>query len=46
MQKPDSPAGGYAVGLVFLPYLFLPMLAFGNAEYTGTKGTLEPSLAV
>lgn len=27
--------GGYAVGLIFLPYVFIPMLAWGNAEYQG-----------
>ena len=27
--------GGYAVGLIFLSFVFLPMLAFGNAEYQG-----------
>jgi hypothetical protein len=25
--------GGYAVGLIFLPIIFYPMLAFGDAEY-------------
>lgn len=27
--------GGYAVGLIFLPVIFLPMLAFGSAQYEG-----------
>lgn len=27
--------GGFAVGLVFLPVIFLPILAFGNAKYQG-----------
>ena len=25
---------GFAVGLFFLPYVFLPIIAFGSAEYT------------
>ena len=25
--------GGFAAGLIFLPYIFMPMLAFGNARY-------------
>ena len=26
---------GFAVGMIFFPYIFLPMLAFGNAQYQG-----------
>ena len=26
---------GYTIGLFFLPFIFLPMLAFGDAEYQG-----------
>ncbi len=25
--------GGYAIGLIFLPFIFYPMLGFGSAEY-------------
>lgn len=28
--------GGYAAGLVFFPYIFMPILGFGRAEYCGT----------
>lgn len=28
--------GGYAAGLIFFPYIFVPMLAFGKAQYQGT----------
>lgn len=28
---------GYAVGLIFLPVIFLPMLGFGNAQYVGPQ---------
>lgn len=27
--------GGYAVGLIFLPFIFFPILAFGDAKYVG-----------
>ena len=27
--------GGYAVGLIFLPFVFYPMLAWGSARYIG-----------
>lgn len=29
---------GYAIGIILLPFIFLPMLAFGGATFTGTKG--------
>ncbi len=28
-------SGAFAVGLIFLPYVFLPILGFGSAEYIG-----------
>ena len=37
---------GYAVGLVFLPQVFVPMLAFGSAAYHGVPGvTSAPAAA-
>lgn len=27
--------GGYVLGLIFLPFIFYPMLAFGDAQYCG-----------
>lgn len=37
---------GYAVGLVFLPQVFVPMLAFGSAAYHGVPGvTSAPTAA-
>jgi hypothetical protein len=30
--------GGFLVGLIFLPVIFLPMLAFGSAQYIGPGG--------
>jgi hypothetical protein len=26
---------GFAIGMIFLPFIFLPMLAFGSAQYQG-----------
>jgi hypothetical protein len=26
---------GYAVGMILLPFIFYPMLAFGDAQYQG-----------
>ena len=28
-------SGAYALGLIFLPYVFVPMLGFGSAQYYG-----------
>ena len=29
---------GYTLGLIFLPFIFLPILAFGSAQYQGPDG--------
>jgi hypothetical protein len=29
---------GYTLGLIILPFIFLPILAFGSAEYQGPQG--------
>jgi hypothetical protein len=31
----NGECGGYVLGLLFLPIIFYPMLAFGDAEYQG-----------
>ena len=28
---------GYTVGMIFLPFIFYPVLAFGNAQYLGPQ---------
>ncbi len=33
LAKNFGKGGGFAAGLVFLPYVFLPVLAFSKAEY-------------
>ena len=35
LAKAFDKSGGFAVGLIFLPYVFLPILGFGDAEYIG-----------
>ena len=30
---------GFAIGLVFLPFIFYPILGFGSAQYQGPVGT-------
>jgi len=36
---------GYTLGLIFLPIIFYPMLAFGSAEYQGPAGASAPIAA-
>lgn len=35
MAKVFGYGGGFAVGLIFLPIIFYPLLAFGNSKYIG-----------
>ena len=35
LARAFGKGGGFAVGLIFLPYIFIPMLGFGDAEYYG-----------
>jgi len=35
--------GGYAAGLILLPIVFFPMLAFGKAAYLGADGSGAPA---
>ncbi|MBU6323995.1 MAG: signal peptidase I [Bacteroidetes bacterium] len=30
----------FAIGMIFLPFLFFPILAFGNAQYLGPGGAV------
>ena len=40
LSKSFGKDEGYTVGLIFLPFIFLPILGFGNAEYKGPAGTM------
>jgi len=33
LSKSFGKSSGFTVGLIFLPFVFLPMLAFGDAKY-------------
>ncbi len=35
---------GFAVGMIFLPIIFYPILAFGDATYVGKSEALPPAL--
>lgn len=35
LAKAFGKTGGYAAGLIFLPFVFMPMLAFGDSTYLG-----------
>jgi hypothetical protein len=36
-------SGGFAAGLILLPIVFFPMLAFGKASYLGADGSGAPT---
>ncbi len=36
--KSFGKSTGYAIGLILLPFIFLPMLAFSDATYQGPAG--------
>jgi hypothetical protein len=35
LAKAFGKGVGFGIGLVFLPFIFMPLLAFGDARYTG-----------
>ena len=36
LAKSFAKGSGFAVGLIFLSFIFVPILAFGSAQYVGT----------
>ena len=38
LAKAFGKGGGYVAGLILLPFIFYPMLAFGDAQYVGAGG--------
>jgi ABC-type sulfate transport system permease subunit len=42
LAKAFGKGAGFALGLIFLPFVFMPMLAFGDAQY---EGAAQPALA-
>ena len=43
LAKAFGKKSSYAVGLLLLPFIFLPMLAFGDANYLGPNAADKPS---
>jgi len=36
--KSYGKSAGYGIGMILLPFVFVPMLAFGDAKYQGPAG--------
>ncbi len=43
LAKSFGKSAGFALGILFLPVIFLPMLAFGKSEYIGPNGEKQNS---
>lgn len=41
LSKSFGKSEGYTIGILLLPIIFLPMLAFGSAQYIGPYGNPE-----
>jgi hypothetical protein len=42
LSKSFGKNEGFTAGLIFLPFIFYPILGFGNAEYRGPVDPLSP----
>ena len=42
LARAFGKSGGFAAGLVFLPYIFIPLLAFGKETYQGVPAKAAP----
>ena len=42
LAKAFGKGGGFAAGLIFLPYVFIPLLAFGKETYQGVPIKAAP----
>lgn len=40
MARSFDKGAGFAVGLIFLSFIFIPILAFGSDEYVGPNGDI------
>ena len=38
LSKSFGKGVGFTIGMIFLPFIFIPMLAFGDAQYVGPGG--------
>lgn len=41
LSKSFGKSTGFTLGLIFLPFIFFPILGFGDAEYLGPNGKNE-----
>ncbi|HQW11857.1 MAG TPA: DUF5684 domain-containing protein [Saprospiraceae bacterium] len=41
LSKSFAQSEGFTVGLIFLPFIFYPILGYGDAEYIGPAGVYE-----
>lgn len=46
LAKAFGKSGGFAVGLIFLPIIFIPILAFGSADYEGPDDHLSKGVII
>ena len=44
VAKGFGKSSGFTVGLIFLPFIFFPILAFGSARYIGSYGGQQPPM--
>ncbi|MDE3228927.1 MAG: hypothetical protein KGO05_03520, partial [Chloroflexota bacterium] len=35
---------GFTLGMIFLPFIFFPILAFGSSQYVGPAAARQPAL--
>lgn len=42
LSKSFGKGAGFTVGIIFLSFIFLPILAFGDAKYIGPGGVAAP----
>ncbi len=45
LAKAFGQSAGFGLGLVFLPFIFFPILGFGSARYVGAGGAVPPPAA-
>ena len=46
LSKSFGKSEGYTVGLIFLGFIFVPMLAFGDAQYEGPYGLKDQNTSI
>ncbi len=44
LSKSFEKSEGFTIGLLFLPFIFYPILGFGGAKYKGPAGKANPIL--